>query len=130
MERFNGTYNLTPVLARNGKRIVQSLSGEVVENADIFTGLINLRLIEGQDFVHAVNTSIYAMLLGDALGLGRLDLGDRATAEPIVCYQRDRPGELVHVDVKRIAGIPNGCGWGIHGCGGAPTVKRSSTGYR
>jgi transposase-like protein len=36
-------------------------------------------------------------------GLGRLDSGDRATAEPIVRYQRDRPGELVHVDVKKLA---------------------------
>ena len=48
-------------------------------------------------------------------GLGRLDSGDRATADPIVRYQRDRPGELVHVDVKKLAGIPDGGGWRIHG---------------
>ncbi len=63
-------------------------------------------------------------------GLGRLDSGDRATAEPIIRYQRDRAGELVHVDVKKLAGIPNGGGWRIHGRGQAPTKKRSSTGYR
>ncbi len=40
-----------------------------------------------------------------AEGIGRLDSGDRATAEPIRRYQRDRPGELVHVDVKKLAGI-------------------------
>lgn len=64
-------------------------------------------------------------------GLGRLDHGDRATnTEPIRRYQRDRPGELVHVDVKKLSGIPDGGGWRIHGKGNAPTVKRSSVGYR
>ena len=63
-------------------------------------------------------------------GLGRLDSGDRATKEPVVRYQRDRPGELLHVDVKKLAGIPAGGGWRIHGRGQAPTVPRSSTGYR
>ena len=48
-------------------------------------------------------------------GLGRLDSGDRATAEPVRRYQRDRPGELVHVDVKKLAGIPDGGGWRVHG---------------
>ena len=64
-------------------------------------------------------------------GLGRLDRGDRATnGYPPHRYQRDRPGELVHVDVKKISGIPTGGGWRIHGRGRAPTVKRSSIGYR
>jgi transposase InsO family protein len=63
-------------------------------------------------------------------GLGRLDSGDRATAEPVRRYQRDRPGELVHVDIKKLAGIPDGGGWRIHGRGQAPPSKRSSIGYR
>ena len=65
-----------------------------------------------------------------AEGLGRLDSGDRATAEPIIRYQRDRPGELVHVDVKKIAGIPDGGGWRIHGRLNAPRKQRSTIGYR
>ena len=65
-----------------------------------------------------------------AEGVGRLDRGDRATAERPKRYQRDRPGELVHVDVKKLGGIPDGGGWRIHGRGNAPTVKRSSVGYR
>ena len=65
-----------------------------------------------------------------AEGLGRLDRGDRATAERPRRYQRDQPGELVHVDVKKLSGIPDGGGWRIHGRGNAPTVKRSSVGYR
>jgi transposase InsO family protein len=64
-------------------------------------------------------------------GLGRLDRGDRAAAvEPVRRYQRERPGELVHVDVKKISGIPAGGGWRIHGRGQAPPVKRASVGYR
>jgi transposase InsO family protein len=63
-------------------------------------------------------------------GLGRLDSGDRATAEPVIRYQRARPGELVHVDVKKLAGIPDGGGWRIHGRLKAPKKQRSTIGYR
>jgi transposase InsO family protein len=63
-----------------------------------------------------------------AEGLGRLDQGDRATAaEPVKRYQRGRPGELVHVDVKKIAAIPKGGGWRMHGKEGR---KRPFVGYR
>jgi len=66
-----------------------------------------------------------------AEGLGRLDSADRATAgAPVQRYQRDRPGELVHVDVKKLSGIPDGGGWRVHGRGQAPAKKRSSVGYR
>ncbi len=62
-------------------------------------------------------------------GLGRLDRGDRATAsEPVHRYQRDRPGELVHVDVKKLAGIPDGGGWRIHGRLDGP--DHTGAGYR
>ena len=63
-------------------------------------------------------------------GLGRLDAGDRATKEPVLRYQRDRPGELIHVDVKKIAAIPDGGGWKAHGRGKAPARRRASVGYR
>jgi len=64
-------------------------------------------------------------------GLGRLDRGDRATdREPVRRYERDRPGELVHVDIKKLSGIRAGGGWRIHGRGQAPPAKRSSVGYR
>ena len=45
-------------------------------------------------------------------------------------YERERPGELVHVEVKKLAGIPTGGGWRQHGRGQAPTKKRSTVGYR
>jgi transposase InsO family protein len=64
-------------------------------------------------------------------GLGRLDTGDRATAtEPINRYQRDRPGEMVHVDVKKLGAIPPGGGWKVHGRGNAPAGTQAKVGYR
>lgn len=48
-------------------------------------------------------------------GLGRLDHGDRATRVPAQRYQRERPGELIHVDVKKLGRIPDGGGWRLHG---------------
>jgi transposase InsO family protein len=64
-------------------------------------------------------------------GLGRLDRGDRATTpEPVRRYVRDHPGELVHVDVKKLSGIPDGGGWRMHGRGHAPAQRRATIGYR
>ncbi|HJA29557.1 MAG TPA: IS481 family transposase [Candidatus Olsenella pullicola] len=55
-------------------------------------------------------------------GLPRLADVDRVTGEvrrrgPVtpVRYERERPGELVHVDVKRVARIPDGGGWRARG---------------
>ena len=48
-------------------------------------------------------------------GLGRLDHLDRPTARPIRRYERARPGELVHVDVKKLGRIPPGGGWRLLG---------------
>jgi transposase InsO family protein len=36
---------------------------------------------------------------------------DRASAVPVRRYERQRPGELVHVDVKKLGNIPDGGGW-------------------
>jgi transposase InsO family protein len=65
-------------------------------------------------------------------GLGRLDRGDRATdgeSKPKPQrYERERPGELAHVDVKKIAAIPAGGGWRMHGK--AKRKSRVFAGYR
>jgi len=64
-------------------------------------------------------------------GVGRLDRGDRATAPPVRRYQRDTPGELIHVDVKKIAGIPDGGGWRTRGKGyPGEGAKDRKVGYR
>jgi len=36
---------------------------------------------------------------------------DRATTVPVRRYERDRPGELVHVDARKLGNIPDGGGW-------------------
>lgn len=66
----------------------------------------------------------------NAAGCGRLDHGDRATAVPVHRYQRDRPGELIHVDVKKISGIPDGGGWRVHGRGNDNYKRSRQVGYR
>ena len=66
-------------------------------------------------------------------GLGRLDRGDRATnTEKPRRHQRDTPGELIHVDIKKIAGILDGGGWRIRGRGyqGEKATKSRYAGYR
>lgn len=44
-------------------------------------------------------------------GLSRLSHVDRATGEPVRGYEHDRPGALLHVDVKKLGNIPDGGGW-------------------
>jgi transposase InsO family protein len=48
------------------------------------------------------------------LGASRLADIDRPT-RVVVRYERDRPGELVHVDIKKQGRIPAGGGWRVHG---------------
>jgi transposase InsO family protein len=50
-------------------------------------------------------------------GLNRLAWMDRPTGRVIRCYERERPGDLVHVDVKKLGRIPLGGGWRAHGRG-------------
>jgi len=45
------------------------------------------------------------------LGINRLSWMDRPTGRVIRRYERDRPGELVHVDIKKLGRIPEGGGW-------------------
>ena len=48
-------------------------------------------------------------------GLNRRSWIDRPTGRVIRRYERSSPGELVHVDVKKVGQIPPGGGWRIHG---------------
>ena len=56
---------------------------------------------------------------------------DALTGEPVrrgpisrVRYERERPGELVHLDVKKLGRIPDGGGWRAHGRGTPPNRHR------
>lgn len=39
----------------------------------------------------------------------------RSSKQTAQRYERDRPGELVHMDVKKLGKIPDGGGWRVHG---------------
>jgi transposase InsO family protein len=43
---------------------------------------------------------------------GQVIRAQRSTARR---YERERPGELVHIDVKKLGRIPDGGGWRVHG---------------
>ena len=55
---------------------------------------------------------------------GEVIRSSKATA---VRYERDRPGELVHMDVKKIGRIPDGGGWRAHGRGAGSIARDRST---
>jgi transposase InsO family protein len=55
----------------------------------------------------------------------RLAWLDRPTGTP-VRYERDRPGELVHVDIKKLGRLREGGGWRVHGRG-SDSELRSKT---
>ncbi|MDQ0766984.1 hypothetical protein QFZ32_000458 [Streptomyces canus] len=60
--------------------------------------------------------------------LNRLAFLDRPTGQVIRRYERDRPGELVHVDVKKLGRIPNGGGHKVLGRQ-AGRAARSAVGF-
>jgi transposase InsO family protein len=66
-------------------------------------------------------------------GLARLAHLDRATSQPVRAqrYERDRPGELVHVDVKKLGNIPDGGGHKVLGRleGKRNSGRRGGAGY-
>ena len=62
----------------------------------------------------------------------RLACIDQATGLPVrrpaPCrYEAARPGELVHVDVKKLGRIPDGGGWRAHGRGSVQDLKVQSS---
>ena len=65
-------------------------------------------------------------------GLNRLDQLDRPTRAPIRRMEMSRPGELVHVDIKKLGRIPKGGGWRVHGraaTAGRQSKKKRPIGY-
>jgi transposase InsO family protein len=69
-------------------------------------------------------------------GMPRLAQLDRISGEVIrsskqtaVRYERDRPGELVHMDVKKLGRIPGGGGWRVHGRAAGNRDRKTTIGY-
>ena len=55
------------------------------------------------------SSTVHAVLV--RCGINRLSHIDRATGEPIRRYEHDQPGDLIHVDVKKLGKVPDGGGW-------------------
>ena len=51
----------------------------------------------------------------------------RASRPAPVRYERDKPGELVHMDVKKLGRIPDGGGHRVHGRAAARPIKKTAT---
>ena len=62
-------------------------------------------------------------------GLSRLRDLDPPTGRRIRRYEKDRPGELVHVDVKKLGRIPDGGGWRVWGRANVSRPKSRRVGY-
>jgi len=55
------------------------------------------------------SSTVYAVLV--RCRLNRLTHIDRATGEPIRRYEHEKPGDLIHIDVKKLGRVPDGGGW-------------------
>ena len=80
--------------------------------------------------VHLPASTVHAVLVRH--GLNRLDRLDRATRVPVRRIEVDRPGELVHLDIKKLGRIPQGGGWRVHGRAARPSThrtRRAAIGY-
>lgn len=61
--------------------------------------------------------------------LNRLAWMDRPTGRVIRRYEKSRPGELVHVDIKKLGRIPGGGGWRVHGRGYPSHYRKPKIGF-
>ena len=94
--------------------------------ADVEAAVLTLRERErrGRDWI-ADELGVPARTVSRILarhGVPRLSQLDPITGEVIraskttaIRYERERPGELVHMDVKKLGRIPDGGGWKAHG---------------
>lgn len=62
-------------------------------------------------------------------GISRLRDLDPPTGRQIRRYEKDRPGELLHVDVKKLGRIPDGGGWRVRGRANVSRPKSRRVGY-
>jgi transposase InsO family protein len=67
-------------------------------------------------------STVHAVLARN--GMSKLAWMDRPTGEVIRRYEHDKPGELVHVDIKKLGKIPPGGGWRAHGRAARPHHHR------
>ena len=72
-------------------------------------------------------STVYRVLC--RLGLQRLSWLDRPTGRVIRRYEHPHPGDLLHMDIKKLGRIPPGGGWRAHGRGRAGARQRVGYAY-
>jgi hypothetical protein len=65
--------------------------------------------VEIADRLGMQSSTVYAVLV--RCRLNRLTHIDRATGEQIRRYEHDKPGDMIHMDVKKLGRVPDGGGW-------------------
>jgi transposase InsO family protein len=65
--------------------------------------------VEIGDRLGMPSSTVHAVLV--RCRLNRLTHVDRATGEPIRRYEHEKPGDMIHVDVKKLGKVPDGGGW-------------------
>ena len=105
-----GLYDRRPVARRCRHKLTAAQEGDVLALRKT-TGWGPHRLAHQ---LGMPRSTVYGVLRRH--GCSRLADCDRVTRE-VVRYVRDRPGELLHVDIKKQARIPTGGGWRTHGRG-------------
>lgn len=94
---------------RSPRRCTPVLEGEVLElrrSLKLGPARIGFRLDMPSSTVHRVLARHQ---------MNRLAWMDRPTGRVIRRYERERPGDLVHVDIKKLGKIPDGGGWRVLG---------------
>lgn len=97
--------------------------------------MLRAQLRQGQDRIGPI-AGVPARTVGSILarhGVPRLSECDpltgeliRASKQTAVRYERARPGELVHMDVKKLGRIPDGGGWRAHGRAAGDTAAHKN----
>src|SRR5205823_10182593 len=92
------------------------------ERVQVIAALRRLRMTGAEiaECLEMAVTTVSGILTRIGMGkLGRLGM------EPAVRYERSRPGELLHIDVKKLGRIQGGAGWRARG--GAQHYNRTYT---
>ena len=87
-------------------------------------------LLAGEGVEIAAST-VYRILVRRGISrLRDLDVSGEDLREPVVRYEWARPGDMVHVDVKKLGRIPSGGGHRVHGRTSAQyrATRRAKTG--